>query len=310
MKTKRGLIILMTFLVAVILVGCSSQSAVQGPGTQVVPSQSAAPSAFVSSLPSVRDSVANAYASINIFLEETLTNFGGNQIMSTVSPTIVSGIKSKAKALEETVNSIELIISDFNSNKARVEDPLISEIDTKLTVYTNNKNKLLGCSNELKKYSDFVDLTIQRETSIKGYTEKMNSASQIIESIDQAEQDGKTVDSSRYDQIIALYQQARVDIAAIKSSDTARNSMGIVSIGTDALKSWDIHLEAMDLLIGHWNALKIRDIKLATEKAAQHQKTFTTANKYGATEPKPEEQVKMIDVWLTQNIGVCKGILQ
>jgi len=302
MKTKIGLIILMTLFVIVMLVGCSKQQAIPvGPSS---PPQSAAPSAFASSLPSVRDSVTNSYSSADIFLGDVLTNLGGSRLMNSPPATIASSVKEKARAFGETLSGIDLILSDFNSNRAGIDSSRLSSSDSdllmtiegKLSRYSDNKAKMLGCLNSLNAYSEFVDLTMQREEGIKAFTSKLTQA-------------GDLVGSNKFDQAITLGQQARGDLLQIKNADVARNAMGIVNLGEDTIKAWDVHLEAMDILTGLWTDLKANSMDAATQKAQTHANTFDRANKLGANEPAPTAQANMVDTWLKQNVEICKGVL-
>ncbi len=299
MKTKRGFTVLMTLLVIVILVGCSEQQSIP-----VNTPQSASPSAFVSSLPSVRDSVTNSFSSADIYLSDVLTNLGGSRLMNSPPATIASSVKEKARAFEETLSGIDLIMSDFNSNRAGIDSSRLSSSDSdllqtiegKLTRYSSSKDKMLGCFNSLNKYSEFVDLTMQREDAIKAFTSKLQQA-------------GDLVGSNKFDQAISLGQQARGDLLKIKNADVARNAMGIVNLGEDTMKAWDVHLEAMDILISLWNDLKANNMDAATQKAQTHANTFDRANKLGANEPSPEAQANMVDTWLKANVEICKGVL-
>lgn len=300
MKTKRGFTILMTLLVIVMLVGCSKQQEIP---VSPIP-QGTTPPAFVSSLPSVRDSVTSSFSSADIYLGDILTTLGGSRLMNSPPSTIAANAREKARAFGETLNSIDLIMSDFNSNRAGIDSSKLSSsdsdlmqtIDGKLTRYSSNKDKMLGCLNSLNKYSEFVDLTIQREEAIKAFTSKL-------------EQAGALVESNKFDQAIVLGQQARGDLLTIKDADVKRNAIGIVNLGEDTMKAWDVHLEAMDILISLWGDLKANNMDAATQKAQTHANTFDRANKLGANEPAPEAQANMVDNWLKQNVEICKGVL-
>jgi len=305
MKTKRGLIILMTFLVVVMLVGCSKQQAIpiSGPNAQALPAVEDT-SEFVHSLPNIRDAVVSTYSSVDIYLTDVLANLGGSRFMNDPSAVLASKIREKSIAFGETLSSIDLIVSDFNSNKEGIntgrlssaDSDLFQTIDGKLARYTANKAKFIDCSNKLNQYYTFADLTVQRESAIKAFTSKL-------------EDSGRLIESNKFDEAISSGQKARGDLLTIKNIDVQRNAMGIVALGSDTIASWDVHLEAMDLLISLWGDLKANNMDAAMNKAQNHANTFDRANKLGANEPSSSAQATMVDNWLKQNVEVCKGVL-
>jgi hypothetical protein len=148
----------------------------------------------------------------------------------------------------------------------------------------------------MQTYASFIELTIEREELLQDFTTNMEKASNSIDksSFDMATNNGRT---------------AKSNLQRIKTIDLQRSKMGIVDLSSDVLLSWDLHLEAMDILLSLWTDLKANNMNSAETKAQQHYNTFNRANTYGAKEPAVTEQASTANAWLNSNVGVCKGLV-
>ncbi|MBN1645016.1 hypothetical protein JW851_03185 [Candidatus Woesearchaeota archaeon] len=297
---KRGLLILLSILLLIIVIGCSKAPEVpdQAPVKELTSEEA---STFKHSLPNIRDAVTSTFGSLNIFFNDFITAFDAKKVMLSIDSGVVSKIESKASNAKQTIDNIDLIVSDFNKKKAGItlggsDASMSEEIASKLDLYSTNKAKITSCVNSMETYSKFITLTVEREDLIKTFTLNMEKA-------------GNEVDKEKFDNSITYGKKAKTNLQRIKAIDLERSKMGIVDISADVLMSWDLHLEAMDVLLSLWNDLKADNMNAAMEKAQQHYNIFSRANKYGEKEPPVADQATTANVWLNSNIGVCKGLV-
>jgi len=301
---KRGLFIILSIVLLCIVIGCSKAPEMpsqQGPvaASELVPQDSRA---FVHALPNIRDAVDSTFASLNIFINDFVTGFDASRMMLSPKESYAGEIRAKAGAVEETLDSISLIVKDFNAKKigvsglSRSDEELVKQISSRLSDYSSNKEKFESCLDSMNSYADFVELTVKREQLISDFSSVL-------------EKTGSLIEDNKFDDAMALGRKARSDLAELKSVDLKRSKMGVVEINSDVLFSWDLHLEAMDILLSLWEDLKADKINDAMDKAQEHYNTFTRANKYGAKEPPVADQASVANVWLQNNIGVCSGLI-
>ncbi|MBW2968528.1 hypothetical protein KY314_00210 [Candidatus Woesearchaeota archaeon] len=302
---KKRSVILLSILVLIIVTGCGSKEVYNGlPQQDVAPLTSEETKAFVHSLPNIRDAVDSTFGSWNIFINSFIVDFDAKKTMISPSASIVSGIQEKANTLKQTMDNIDLILADFGRKKSGVDlsdisssdEVLVQDIDSKLSNYALNKDKFDLCINNIKNYAEFVDLTVEREKLISDFTRNMNSA-------------GVKVDDNKIDEAINLGSSAKSNLLRIKQIDLDRSKIGVVDVNSDILMSWDLHLEAMDILLSLWNDLKRDDMNSAMEKAQQHYNTFERANKYGEKELPVAQQAELANAWINNNIGVCLDLV-
>lgn len=290
---------MLSIFLFIIVIGCSKKAPV-GPSEPVVSLNSEQSKEFIHSLPNIRDAVISAFGSLNIFFTEFITEFKANKVM--IDPgTSIAKISEKAVAARETLNNIDLIVGDFNNKKAGAvlrgsDSDLANEIASELDGYLANKNKLIFCVDNMEKYADFMELTAEREDLIRSFTSNMEKA-------------GNAIEKQSFDTAISLGQKAKSDLQRLNAVDLERSKMGIVEITSDILMSWDLHLEAMNILLALWNDLKANNINAATEKAQQHYNAFNRANSYGEKELPVSEQAVAADAWLNANVGGCRNLL-
>jgi len=301
---KRGLLIILSVLLLCIVIGCSKAPEMpvqQGPvaPSGVVPQQT---KDFVNALPNIRDAVDSTFASLNIFISDFLTGFDASKMMLSPKKSYAGAIQVKADAVEETLESIDLIVKDFNDKKlgvsglSRSDEELMRQIDSQLSSYSSNKEKFDSCLDSMQKYADFVELTVEREQLIADFSSTI-------------EQTGSLIEDNKFDESISLGKEAKTDLERLKSIDLKRSKMGIVEISSDVLFSWDLHLEAMDILLSLWQDLKEDKMNEAMDKAQEHYNTFSRANKYGGKEPPMADQAAAANVWLQNNVGICNNLI-
>jgi hypothetical protein len=297
---KRGLLVLLSILLLIIATGCGKDDT-SYQQTPSVPLSSEEKSTFRHSLPNIRDAITSTFGSLNIYFDECIKTCDATKTMISPNPTVIVSINEKAQNARTTLSNIDLIVTDFNKKKAGTslsgsDARLADEISSKLTSYTTNKAKLTSCVANMEKYANFIELTVEREDLIKEFTSSMEKAS-------------IAVDKENFDTAITNGRNGKQDLQRIKAIDLQRSKMGIVDISSDVLKSWDLHLEAMDILLALWNDLKLNNMNAAMEKAQKHYDTFNLANKYGEKEPLIQEQAATANLWLNSNVGVCKGLV-
>lgn len=297
---KRGLLVLLSILLLIIATGCGKDDdSYQQSPVEKLTSEDA--KAFIHSLPNIRDAIASTFGSLNIHFNDYLQSCDATKTMVNPSASTVYIIKEKASQAKETLNNIGLIVSDFNRKKTGVrlsgsDARLADDITSKLGVYTANKAKIASCVNNMEKYANFIELTTEREDLIKEFTLNMEKA-------------GNSIDKNNFDSAINNGRTAKNNLQRIKTIDLQRSKMSIVDISSDVLMSWDLHLEAMDILLSLWQDLKANNINSAETKAQKHYNTFNRANEYGAKEPPVKDQAIVANLWLNSNIGVCKGLV-
>ncbi len=300
---KKSGVLILSILLLIIVTGCGK--APEGlPQQDVVLLSSEETKAFVHSLPNIRDAITSMFGSWNIFIDGFVADFDAKKTMVSPSPNIVSQITEKAGEITSTIDNMNLILADFGRKKSGVninrlsssDSRLVNDIDSKLSAYANNKAKFDSCVGNIEKYAEFVELTVEREKLIADFTKNMNNA-------------GNKVDANKFDSAITLGKSAKSNLLRLKAIDSERSKMGIIDISGDVLMSWDLHSQAMDILLSLWNDLKVDNMNAAMDKAQEHYNTFSRANKYGETEPPVADQATAANVWLDKNIGSCKGLV-
>ncbi|MBD3361931.1 hypothetical protein GF358_04025 [Candidatus Woesearchaeota archaeon] len=299
---KRGLMIILSVLLLSIVIGCGTKSP-EVPAQQV-PVESLTSEetrAFVHSLPNIRDAISSTFGSLNIYFSDFMNEFNAKKVMIAPSEDTAEEIKRKASLVQDTLDNINLINTDFNQKKAganlRGSDANLAEdISDKLIVYQNNKAKFANCADSMKKYARFIELTAEREDLIQQFTINMEKA-------------GAEIEEENYEEAISIGKTAKSNVQRLKTIDLERSKMGIVSISSDVLMSWDLHVEAMDILLSLWNDLKADRMNDAMDKAQEHYNTFSRANKYGEKEPPVSDQANSANVWLSSNIGSCQKLV-
>lgn len=298
---KRGFVIILSILLLFAVIGCSKKGPVGPEQIAVAPLSSEESREFAYSLPNIRDAVASTFGSLNIFFGDFVSEFDAKKVMLSPSMGNVAKMNEKVGSVKETLNNVDLIISDFNKKRAAADlkgsdAVLADEIANKLAAYSANKAKIVSCAGSMEKYAKFMELTAEREELIKSFTLNMEKA-------------GNAVDKENYDDAINLGSKAKSNLQRLKAVDTERGMIGVVEITSDVLMSWDVHLEAMDIIIALWNDLKANNMNAAMEKAQLHYNTFSRANKYGETELPVADQATAANIWLNSNIGSCKGLI-
>jgi hypothetical protein len=309
MDKKRGFVVLAILTILLLLViSCGKNDldiipsvSPEGPTSPITPIAGGDTAAFIHSLPNMRDATASTFGSFNVFIDDFIVEFDANKVLTDIYA--APKVSKKAADTKEVLSNIDLIVSDFGKNKVNVnlnklsgaDTALVNSIDAKLESYANNRAKLDSCVAGMQNYAEFVGLTAEREKLIEKFTVKFENAGGLIE-------------KNEFDRAIALGGEVRNILIKLKENDIERSKLGVLAISSDLLFSWDLHLEATDILIGLWKDLKVDKMDDAMDKAQKHYNTFSRANKYGEEAPM-SEQAASVNVWLSSNVGSCKGLL-
>jgi len=259
---------------------------------------------FAESLPQINENLGIALGNIHTDFYNYDLEYKWSRLMNylTITESMINEMKIYEDKIKNEMSYIENTTIQFQQSKQNVdinqlseeEKNTLNEIETKITDYQTNKDKINSCLNAMQTYCEFIDIGRLKLIKLEEFYTKLNSINEEIE-------------SGYYDDALSDIDDLKQIVVDIKNLVLRQSELGILTYDEKVISSWGIYLESLDELKKYVNYLKAGDYESADSQYTIYSQKYTEAVK--ASESENINLINnQIDAWYQNNIGVCVDI--
>jgi len=259
---------------------------------------------FAESLPQINENLGIALGNIHTDFYNYDLEYKWSRLMNylTITESMINEMKIYEDKIKNEMSYIENTTIQFQQSKQNVdinqlseeEKNTLNEIETKITDYQTNKDKINSCLNAMQTYREFIDIGRLKLIKLEEFYTKLNSINEEIE-------------SGYYDDALSDIDDLKQIVVDIKNLVLRQSELGILTYDEKVISSWGIYLESLDELKKYVNYLKAGDYESADSQYTIYSQKYTEAVK--ASESENINLINnQIDAWYQNNIGVCVDI--